>query len=86
MFYVDNGVLAAETVEEADDLVDLIASISETRKLGEPRDMLGIEIARDRQAGTITIRQSVKARSLVVAFGCRVSGRLLPLPRRFMEV
>jgi hypothetical protein len=87
MFYVDNGVLAAETVEEADDLVDLIASISETRKLGEPRDMLGIEIARDRQAGMITIRQSEKARALAVAFGVSGQRRATPMaPWWFMEV
>jgi hypothetical protein len=61
MVYVDDGMVAARTVEEAEGLVDLIASIFETRRLGEPQDMLGIEIARDRKAGTITIRQSDKA-------------------------
>jgi hypothetical protein len=61
MFYVDDGMVAAQTAEEADDLVDLIASIFETRKLGEPQDKPGIEIARDCQAGTIAIRQSEKA-------------------------
>jgi hypothetical protein len=48
MFYVDDGMVAAQTAEEADDLVDLITSILKTRKLGEPQDMLGIEIAPDR--------------------------------------
>jgi hypothetical protein len=78
MFYVDDGMVAVQTAEEADDLVDLIASIFETRKLGEPQDMLGIEIARDRQAGTITIRQSEKERALAVAFG--VSGQRQATP------
>jgi hypothetical protein len=78
MFYVDDGMVAVQTAEEADDLVDLIASIFETRKLGEPQDMLGIEIARDRQAGTVTIRQSEKARALAVAFG--VSGQRRDTP------
>jgi hypothetical protein len=69
MFYVDDGMVAAWTEEEAEGLVDVIASIFETRKLGEPQDMLGIEIARDLKAGTITIRQSEKARVLAAGFG-----------------
>jgi hypothetical protein len=42
MFYVDDGMVAAWTVEEAEGLVDLIASIFETARLGEPQDMLEI--------------------------------------------
>jgi hypothetical protein len=87
MFYADDGLVAAQTAEETDGLADLIASIIETCKLGEPRDMLGIEIARDSQAGTITIRQSEKARALAVAFGVSGQQRATPMtPRRFMEV
>jgi hypothetical protein len=87
MFYVDDGLVAAQTAEEADGLVNLIASIFEIRKLGEPRDMLGIEIARDRQAAMITIRQSEKARALAVAFGVSGQRRAIPMaPWWFMEV
>jgi hypothetical protein len=52
MFYVDDGMVAVRTNAEADALVDLIGSIFEVRKLGEPRDMLGIKISQDRQAGS----------------------------------
>jgi hypothetical protein len=55
MFYVDDEMVAARTEEEG--LVDLMAPIFETCRLGEPQDMLGIEIARDRKAGTKMIRQ-----------------------------
>jgi hypothetical protein len=35
----------------------------------ELQDMLGIDISRDRDAGTITIRQASKAQVLATAFG-----------------
>jgi hypothetical protein len=79
MLYVDDGLVVARTDEEAEGLVDLIASIFETRKLGEPRDMLGIEIDRNHQAGTITIRQSEKARMLAEALGVLGKGQATPM-------
>jgi hypothetical protein len=53
---------------QADALVDVIASIFEILHLGEPQDMLGIEISRDLGAETITIRQSAKAKTLAAVF------------------
>jgi hypothetical protein len=53
MFYVDDGMVAARNDVEADALVDVIASIFEIRRLGEPQDMLGIEISRYLAAGTV---------------------------------
>jgi hypothetical protein len=44
MFYVDDGLVAAKTVVEADALVDLVGSMFEIRKIGEPEDFLGIHI------------------------------------------
>jgi hypothetical protein len=79
MFNVDDGMVAARTDEEAEGLVNLIASIFETHRLGEPRDILGIEIDRNRQAGTITIRQSEKARLLAEAFGVVRKRRASPM-------
>jgi hypothetical protein len=55
MFYVDDGLVAAKTVEQADALVELVASMFAIRALGEPEDFLGIQISRDRAARTITI-------------------------------
>jgi hypothetical protein len=48
MFYVDDGLAVAKTAAEADALVDLIGSMFEIRKIGEPEDFLGIHICRDR--------------------------------------
>jgi hypothetical protein len=69
IFYVDDGMVAARTAAEADAHVDLVAGMFSIHKLGEPQDILGIEISRDRDAGTITIRQASKAHSLATAFG-----------------
>jgi hypothetical protein len=79
MFYVDDGMVVTWTDEEAKGLVDLIASIFETRRLGEPQDILGIEINRNRQAGKISIRQSEKARVLAEAFGVLGKGQATPM-------
>jgi hypothetical protein len=64
MFYVDDGMVAAKNTNEAEDLVQLVASLFATRALGEPVDFLGIHICRDRSAGTISIDQEDKARAL----------------------
>jgi hypothetical protein len=49
------------------------------RKLGEPQDMLGIEISRNWDAGTITIQQAQKARALAASFGVEAESRALPM-------
>jgi hypothetical protein len=67
IFYIDDGIVAARTAAEAGALVDLVAGMFSTCKLGKPQDMLGIQISRDRDAGTITIHQASKAQSLVIA-------------------
>jgi hypothetical protein len=38
LFYVDDGLVAARTVEEADAPLDLVDAIFEIRKLGKPGD------------------------------------------------
>jgi hypothetical protein len=68
IFYVDHGMVAVRTAADADALVDLVAGMFSIHKLGEPQDMLGIKISHDRDAGTITIRQASKGRSLAKAF------------------
>ena len=55
MFYVDDGLAAARSDEEAEALVDLVASMFAIRRLGEPEDVLGIEVLCDWDAGTITL-------------------------------
>jgi hypothetical protein len=79
MFYVDDGLVAARTAEEADGLVDMIAAMFEIRALGEPEDFLGIRITRDRAARTITISQTDKALALAAAAGVGGEHRDVPM-------
>jgi hypothetical protein len=51
----------------------------EIRTLGEPEDMLGIEITRDRAARRLTITQAAKARALADAFGVAGKRRATPM-------
>jgi hypothetical protein len=69
MFYVDDGLVVARTAKEADALVELVASMFAIRALGEPKDFLGIQVNRDRAAGTISISQEGKALALAQSFG-----------------
>jgi hypothetical protein len=55
MFYVDDGLLVARSVAEADSIVDMVAKLFPIHNLGEPSDMLGLEVERDRRAGEISI-------------------------------
>jgi hypothetical protein len=68
IFYGDDGMVAARTAAEADALVDLVAGMFSIHKLVELKGMFGIDISRDRDASTITIRQASKAQSLATAF------------------
>jgi hypothetical protein len=68
MFYVDDGLVTARTIAEADGLVGLVGSMLDIRELGEPTvylgeptDYLGVQITRGKAAGTITIHQTDKA-------------------------
>jgi hypothetical protein len=71
--------VAARIPKKADELVDLVESIFEIRKLGEPVDFLGIEIQRNRGAGTITLTWKAKAEALAAVHG--VQGACKALPR-----
>jgi len=79
MFYVDDGLVAARSDSEAEALVDLVADMFSIRKLGEPDDVLGIEVLRDWEAGTITLCQERKAEALAEAFGVAGQRRSMPM-------
>jgi hypothetical protein len=79
MFYVDDGLVAARTAAEADDLVELVASMFAIRSLGEPQDFLGIQVDRDRAAGTISISQEGKALALAESFGLGGARKAIPM-------
>jgi hypothetical protein len=67
MFFVYDGLVAARTIAEADGLVRLVGSMFDIRELGEPTDYLGVQITRDKAAGTVTIHQTDKALALAKA-------------------
>jgi hypothetical protein len=87
MFDVDDGLVAAKTAAEADALVDLVGSMFEIRKLGEPQDFLGIHICPDRSAGTITVYQEDKAEALAAEVGVSGQCRMVPMsPKAYGEL
>jgi hypothetical protein len=49
MYYVNDGLVAAKNALEADALEDLVGSMFEIRKLGEPQDLLRIHTCRDQE-------------------------------------
>jgi hypothetical protein len=71
IFCVDDGMVDAKTSAKAEALVDLMAIMFSICKLGEPKDMLGIDISRECGAGTIP--SSGRQQALAAAFG--VAGR-----------
>jgi hypothetical protein len=84
MFYVDDGLVAARTIAEADGLVRLVGSMFDIRELGEPTDFLGIQIIRDKAAGTITIHQTDKA--LALAKALKVGGTRKATPILTLDI
>jgi hypothetical protein len=87
MLYVDDGLVAARTAEEADALVDLVASMFATRKLGEPQDFHGIEVSRDRDAGTISICHKREAESLAAIIHVVGTRKAMPMsPEVYGEI
>jgi hypothetical protein len=87
MFYVDDGLVAAKTVAEADALVDLVESMFEIWKIGEPEDFLGIHICRDHGAGTISVDRKDKAVALAAELGVSGECKVVPMsPEVFGEL
>jgi hypothetical protein len=87
MFYVDDGLVVTKTVPEADALVDLLGSMFEIRKIGEPEGFLGIHICRDHGAGTITVDQKDKAVAVAAELGVSGKCKVVPMsPEVFGEL
>jgi hypothetical protein len=78
LFYVDDSLVATRTSQKANALVDLVESIFEIRKLGDPVDFLGIEIQHNRGARTITITQKAKAAAAAAVHGVEEAGKAVP--------
>ena len=56
-WYVDDGLLAADSVESMERMVTDIGGSFDIQDLGEPERLLGIKIKRDRNIGTIHLSQ-----------------------------
>ena len=56
-WYVDDGLLASNSVESMDRMIEEIGGTFDIQDLGEPDRLLGIKIYRDRDLGTIHISQ-----------------------------
>jgi hypothetical protein len=80
LFYVDDGLVAARTAAEADELVALIGSMFDIRVHdGEPEDFVGVQISRDRERGTVTLDQQDKSRALAATLGLSGERRSVPM-------
>jgi hypothetical protein len=67
--WVDDLLILSTTRQEAERTREEIEKLFETKDLGEPRKIIGIEIKRDRQSGTISLSQRHYIESLLVKYG-----------------
>jgi hypothetical protein len=67
--WVDDLLILSTSRQEAEKTRAEIEGLFETKDLGEPRKIIGIEIARDRDAGTITLSQRHYIESLLAKYG-----------------
>ena len=56
-WYVDNGLLATDSTESMEKMVEKIGGSFDIQDLGKPERLLGIKITCDRKAGTIHLSQ-----------------------------
>jgi hypothetical protein len=61
--------MAGNSKQEIDRTVEAITNAFEMKDLGEPRLLLGIQISRDRQAGTLTLSQENYINNILAKFG-----------------
>jgi hypothetical protein len=67
--WVDDLLILSTSRKEAEKTKIEIEGLFETKDLGEPRKIIGIEIARDRDAGTITLSQRHYIETLLAKYG-----------------
>jgi hypothetical protein len=83
MFSVDDGLVAAKTAEQADALVELVASMFAIRELGEPEDFLGIQISRTWPRAPSASSKSTKLLGLVAGLGWGGGGAVPMSPEMY---
>jgi hypothetical protein len=67
--WVDDLLILSMSRAEAERTKTEIEKLFETKDLGEPRKIIGIEITRDRDAGTITLSQHHYIETLLAKYG-----------------
>jgi hypothetical protein len=67
--WVDDLLILSTSRKEAEKTRAEIEGLFETKDLGEPRKIIGIEIARDRESGTITLSQRHYIETLLAKYG-----------------
>jgi hypothetical protein len=69
LLYVDDILIASKDKEQVCELKTLLNSEFEMKDLGDAKKILGMEITRDRQAGTLTISQEGYLLKVLKDFG-----------------
>jgi hypothetical protein len=78
--YVDDCLIAGRTQAEVQNVVTLIQQLFTCVVLGEPKLFLGVEIARDRAARTLTISQGALVDSILAKYShFGIKPRLVPM-------
>ena len=78
-WYVDDGLLATDSTESMEKMVEKIGGSFDIQDLGEPERLLGIKITRDRKAGTIHLSQPAFIDTIAKRFNIP-SGKLAKSP------
>ena len=67
-WFVDDSLLAANSVTSMDHMIDSIKGSFNIQDLGEPDQLLGIRISQDRELGTIHISQPSLINTIIQQF------------------
>jgi hypothetical protein len=80
LFYVDDALVAAMTVEGIDWLFTELSKRFDLRNLGPASQFLGREIVRDRKFRTLTVTQCAYTKKIIAKFGMEEANpRLMPM-------
>jgi Reverse transcriptase (RNA-dependent DNA polymerase)/Integrase core domain/GAG-pre-integrase domain len=69
LVYVDDMLIAAKDTADVSSVKEMLMSIFEARDLGDAKLFLGMEIERDRGAGTLKLSQKKYAHDVIARFG-----------------
>lgn len=69
LVYVDDCLIAGRTAKQVQQVVDMLKTIFDIKVMGEPKDFLGINIIRNRSAGTLAIHQQPYVEKILRKYG-----------------